>query len=362
MLTRAQLSDLYKKLRDTDVLSVYIDAGQTDPANRRAWHVALERGIAEERRRVAGHTPDRLEDFDAAARRIMDELDGHRAFLPDRGWIGFSTSDALHYAEGVPVPMPDLVRWEGGIRAAPYVRALKQARVVVVALADRRKARIFTYQEGELTERADLIADLDIGDLHESAASKRAATQTGSRGETGTDAGQRALEVSAARLHGRLLDEVRALAGRDGLVVLGGTTEVVAGLARQAEGLDGRIAERPSMHVDMTDAEVLGETEAAASELSLELQRAALDQVIEAAGASGRGCMGVRATKEALRDGRVDLLLVTRGLRERDADLVDHMVGAAFDHGAAVEEIGAEVAARLDAEGEGVAARLRYTV
>ena len=38
------------------------------------------------------------------------------------------------------------------------------------------------------------------------------------------------------------------------------------------------------------------------------------------------------------------------------------MIGAAFDHGAAVEEIGSDVAARLDDEGEGVAARLRYTV
>lgn len=362
MLTRTQLGDLYKKLRDTNVLSVYIDGDQTNPADRRAWHTALEHGLSEERRRVAELDPAGLDAFDAASRRIADELAGHKAFLPDRGWIGFATDDELYYAEGVSVPMPNLARWEFGIRAAPYVRALKQSRVVVVALVDRRKARIFTYKGGTLTECADLVADLDHGELHESASSHRAATETGSRGETGTDAGQRALEVSTARLNTRILETVHDLAGRDGFVVFGGTSDVVAGLVRQAGALSGRVTERASLHVDMSDAEVLVHTEEAASQLSLSAQGVILDNVLEAARANGRGCLGVDDTTEALRDGRVDLLVVSRALRQRDIDLVDHMIGAAFDHGAAVEELGADVANRLDAEGEGVAARLRYTV
>jgi len=362
MLTRTRLADLYKKLRDTNVLSVYIDGDQTNPADRRAWHTAFEHGVATERRRVAEADPERLDAFDRASARIADELDAHKAFLPARGWIGFATEEALHYAEGIAVPMPDLVRWEFGIRAAPYVRALKQTRVVVAALADRRKARIFTYHGGTLSEHIDLVADLDHGELHESAASHRAGTQTGSRGETGSDAGQRALDVSASRLHARVVEEVQRLAGRDGFVVFGGTKDVVTGLARQSDGLEGRIAERPSMHIDMTEAEVLAEIEAVASELSLGVQRTVLDQVLDAARSAGRGCLGVKDTQEALREGRVDLLVVTRRLRERDGDLVDHLIGAAFDHGAQVEEITSDVGARLDSEGEGVAARLRYTV
>ena len=362
MLTRSRLADLYKKLRDTNVLSVYIDGDQTNPADRRAWHTAFEHGLAVERRRIFEVDPDGLDAFDRASARIVDELETHKAFLPACGWIGFATDDALHYAEGVAVPMPDLVRWEFGIRAAPYVRALKQARIVVAALADRRKARIFTYQNGALCEHTDLLADLDHGELHESAASHRAGMQTGSRGETGSDAGQRALDVSASRLHAQVIDEVQRLAGRDGFVVFGGTQDVVTGLARQADGLEGRVAERPSMHIDMSEPEVLAETEEAASELSLRVQDRTLAQVLDAARSSGRGCLGVKDTTEALRNGRVDLLVVTRRLREREADLVDHLIGAAFDHGAEVEEIAADVGARLDAEGEGVAARLRYTV
>lgn len=364
MLSRERLGALYKELRDATVLSVYIDGGQSDPASRRAWHTAFEGGMAEQRRRVEADAPDQLEAFDAARARIEAALAEHREFMPAHGWVAFATADELHYADGVPVPMPDLVRWERGIRVAPYVRAFKQDRVVVAALADRRKARLFSYRNGEVSEHEDLIADLDHGDLSESAVSKRESGPTGStgnRGETGTDAGQRALEVSANRMHARLIELVSDMAGRDGFLVVGGTPESVSAIARQAEPFQGRMVERPSMHLGMTAAEVKDAVEDAASELSRNAQGDLLSQVIDAAKSGGKGSLGIQATKEALRDGRVDALLVSRGLREREGDLVDHFVGSAFEQGALVEELSEAGASRLDEEGEGVGARLRYT-
>lgn len=362
MLTGTQFKELYRTLNESPVLSVYVDGGQSDPADRRAWRTALERGLADEGRRIAEHAPADAERFDEARRRVIAHLDQYDAFLPDRGWVGFATGDELRYAETVPVPMPDLVRWERGLRAAPYVRALKQARVVVAAVADRRRARVFTYRGGVLEEPADLIADVDAGDLNQSAVSKRAAMSTGNRGETGTDAGQRAMTVAADRLHARVLKDVQELAGRDGLVVIGGTSEVTATLARQLSDFSGRLAERPSMHVEMSDAEILASIEEAASELSRGLQAELLGEIVDAARSGGRGCLGVQDVSQALREGRVDLLFVTRSLREKEDDLVDRMVGTAFGHGGEVEELSGDAADRLDEEGEGVAARLRYTV
>lgn len=360
MLSREQLEGLYKDLRETTVLSVYIDGGQSDPADRRVWRTVLEHGLAEERRRLGDEAPDEVEAFDAARARIEDQLTRHSAFLPGPGWVGFSTPDALHRAEGVPVPMPDLVRWERGIRAAPYIRALKQERMVVAALTDRRHARVFTYQKGEVSEHEDLLADLDFGDLGESAASKRGTGQSGSRGETGADAGQRALDVSASRMQSRLVEVVSDLAGRDGFLVVGGTSESVSAVMKQAAAFEGRMIERPSMHLAMTLAEVKDEVKAAASELTRSVQDELLSQVIDAARSGGKGCLGIQATKEALREGRVDVLLLSRGFLERDGDLVDRFVGTAFDQGSLVEELSEDGAARLDAEGEGVGARLRY--
>lgn len=364
MLSREQLESLYKELRGIDVLSVYVDGEESNPADRRAWRTTLEGNLAAERRRLEAQAPEALGAFEAAWSRIEEELTGHKEFMPEPGWVAFATADELHHAAGVPVPMPDLVRWERGIRAAPYVRALKQERVVVAALVDRRKARLFTYKRGSISEREDLIADLDFGDLSESTSSHRQSgpvASTGSRGETGTDAGQRALEVSASRMHARLVEAVTDLAGRDGFLVLGGTPEAVRAVSRLANALDGRTIERPSMHLGMSAAEVKVELERAASELTRHAQETLLTQIVDAARSGGKGCLGIQATKEALREGRVDALLLSRGLREREGDLADHFVGTAFEQGALVEELSASGATRLEEEGEGVGARLRYT-
>lgn len=362
MLTRDELVGLYRDLRDARVMSVYMEGGQTDAAARIVSSRALERGFDNERRRLSESAPPELEDFDAARAALRSELDRHKAFLPDRGWVGFATADKTWYAEGLPVPMPNLVRWESGIRVAPYVRVLKQDRVVVTAVADSRRARLFTYRDGAVVEHDELTADRDFGEVSESTASKRARSQSGVRGETGTDAGQRLLDRSATRLQAELVARLTDLAGHDGFVILGGTPEVVSALARECEHFGDRLLERPSMHLDLSEAEVKAATEEAASELTRHQQEALLADVIDAARSRGRGCLGIQATREALREGRVDMLLITRGMRARDADLADHFVGTAFEHGASVEELSGSGAERLDSEGEGVGGRLRYTV
>jgi hypothetical protein len=361
MLTRDELEGLYKKHRDARVLSAYVDGGQHDPAARRAWHTALRNGLDEQRRTLRERAPGEVEDFDAARGHIEAAVEGREAFVADRGWVGFATVDGLVYGNGVAVPMPDLVRWEGGIRVAPYVRALKQERVVVAAVADRRKARIFLYRDGTVEESAGLVSDQDHGDLGESSSSKRAATQSGSRGETGADRSQRARDVSAVRLQEQIVALLKEQAGSDGFIVLGGTTEVVSALSKQTEAFGDRRLERVSMSLDHTLAQVKSHMEEAASEITRRVQTRLLDQVVDAARSGGKGCLGIQATKEALREARVDTLLMSRTLMQRDPDLADHFVGAAFEQGALVEELSEDGATRLDAAGEGVAARLRYT-
>jgi hypothetical protein len=361
MLTREGLVELYRDLRDDKVLSVYVDGGQDDPADRRAWSVALDGRLADERRRIEVEAPDELAAFDAARALIEEALSDRKAFLQNRGWAGFATSARLPHAAGLPVPMPDLVRWERGMRVAPYVRALKQERPVVAAVADSRKVRIFVYHDGEVEERVDLIADRDFGDLADSVSSKRASRFSGARGEAGTDVARRLGDRAAERLQAEILDELEELAGHDGFVVFGGTTEVVTSLARRASRFGDRWLPRPSMHLGMTESEVRVEVEDAASELTRRLQDGLLREVVDAARSGGRGALGVQAVTEALREGRVDRLLISRGFREREADFADRFAGSAFEHGGEVEELSGEAAEHLDAEGEGVAARLRYT-
>lgn len=361
MLTRSRLVELYKDLKDDSVLSVYLDIDQHDPAERDAWRRRLEREVGTARRKVEEEAGNGLADFDAAWGLLRHQLDEYGGFVPGRGWVGFATPSAVRYSEALPVPMPDLVRWEAGIRAAPYVRGLKQHRPVVVVLADRQQARVLLYRGGEVEEPEDLEADTFLGDLSDVGVRKRSVRASGVRGETSTDQAQRILEVSSERMWKALGRSVAEYASPDGWIVLGGTPETVGRLSDYLpDSASDRVIERPSLHLGMSHAEVKEAAEEAASELSRRYQAGHVEEVVDAALAGGRAVLGLDATVKALREMRVDRLLVTRAFRESRPDLADQAVGTALLQDADIEEVAGEGSERLEREGGGIGARLRY--
>lgn len=358
MLTREEFIVLYRKYRHTKVLSIYLDADEHDPAKRRAWRRRLDQ-LLEQLEPTIEDRADR-EAYDKALALLKKELRRYDAFLPDRGWAGFATADELIYAETLPVPMPDLARWELGLRAAPYVRALKQALPVTTVLVDSRQARLFRYVQGEFEELEPVQADMFFGDLSDVNMSKRAATHTGVRGMTDADAAQRFASVGADRLLKHLVERIRDR-DSEGTVVVGGTREMTAALIqRLPRALDGRVYEDPTIAFHTPLAELKRATEAAASTVTIQRHAKLVDQVIDAARSGGRGCLGRQATEQALRERRVESLLVSRRLARDDPEYVDFCVGTAFEQDAAVEELNGEPAAKLDAAGEGIGARLRF--
>lgn len=375
MMTHERLVELYRSLKDEPVLSIYLDVDQHDPAERDAWRRRLDRELGEARRVVEGNGGD-AHDFEAAWDRLRTELEPFEGFVGGRGWVGFASAGSLHYAEAIPVPMPDLVRWEKGIRVAPYMRGLKQHRPVVVVLADRQRARILVYRNGTVEEPEDLLADTALGDLTDVGTHKRGytnrvqgpdgggqGTTSGVRGETATDQAQRILEVSSDRMWKALGQAVAGRAGHDGFVVIGGPTETSSRFAGYLpDAVRERAVERSALHFDMSAAEVRDHAEAAAHELSAAQHAALVDEVIDRARSGGRAELGRDACERALRDMRVDTLLVSSGFLRADPDFADRCAGTALLQHAAVEEIGGEGGERLDSEAGGMAARVRYRV
>lgn len=359
MLSHQELVDLYRELDDQDVLSVYIDADERDPAKRRAWRRRLDDSLAGIRQAL-GDDPSRGA-FDAARKHIDAALADYEAFLPGRGWIAFATADGLRYVAEVPVPTPNVVRWERGLHVAPYIRALKQNRPVAAALLDSRNARIYLYQAGTLGEPIDLQTDKSLEDMTETAATKRAMVSSGRRGVTAADAAQRAVDEGARRLIGDVLEEVERRIGSDGFLVLGGASEMVTAAAKRLpRSLEGRTLERPSLNVGMSANELKDALEEAASELTRRWQGALLDDVIDQARSGGRGALGIASTQRALRERRVETLLISRSLRELDGQLANELVREALLQGSGVEELSGEAAERLASEADGTGARLRY--
>lgn len=359
MLAQNQLVDLYRSHRDDQVLSVYLDTDQRDFAERSKWRVALKNRLSEERAKASDK-----ESFDEAYAQLRAwlEPDGN-GFLAGKGWVGFATPQTCIYAEALPVPMPDLVRWEPGLRVAPYARALKQARPVVVVLIDSRHAAIHRYEMGALTDGEELHADTDIGDLTDINIAKRGVDHSGVRGKTATDAAQRLHEVERDRLVLRVAEEVRAEAGRAGIVVLGGSERVAEALHKQISGLgEHRLVVAHGLTFDMSPAELRRAVEGIASDVSADDQCRVLEQAIDLAKSQGDACLGQKDTERALVEKRVATLLVSDTLRRERPDRADHLEGAAFEQGAAVVEVSRDAGERLDREGEGVGALLRYRV
>src|SRR5690606_28344345 len=96
---------LNDELAGRKVLSVYLNAEETDPALRRTWRVRLNSMLKalEEERSTAPR--EERKELAQAIQRIEEALDEYGGQLPQRGWIGFATADALHYASPLVTPM-----------------------------------------------------------------------------------------------------------------------------------------------------------------------------------------------------------------------------------------------------------------
>lgn len=361
MLTRDQLAELFRALQQEKVLTVYVDGVETDPARRRVWRTRLTQELEREEHRLQRADSDELDGFKLAQGHLIRELEGYQASLPSKGWVGFATADGLRHSETLPVQVPNLVRWEYGPRVAPYIRGLKQLRPMAIALVDSRRSRIFLYTEGRVEEVDDFRADTFLGDLLDPAAPQRTGRYSGARGETATDAAQRYLGEGTSRMLRRVREVCGELIRPDGFLLIGGDQEALAALRPMLpKKLDRRILENPSLFVEMSVPEVKAAAAEGASTLSKLRQNSLLDQITEQTYSGGNGCLGAEETVRALREGRVDILALSRGFVEASPDLADECVSTAFQQGADVRVFSGEPANRLDAEGGGVGARLRY--
>jgi hypothetical protein len=361
MLTRDQLEELYRGLQEEKVLTVYVDGVGNDPATRRVWRRRLEQELEREERRLQKVDSGQLEEFMEAQGQILKVLDAYQAHLPGKGWVGVASAHDLHHHETLPVQVPTLARWESGPRVAPYIRGLKQLRPMGIALVDSRRGRIFLYREGQVEEVEDFRADTFLGDLLDPAAPQRTGRYSGSRGETATDAAQRYLEEGTGRMMKRVRDLCIDLVRPDGFILIGGDQEALAALRPLfPKKMDCRVLENPSLYVEMSAAEIKVAAAEAASTLSKLRQNTLLNQITEQTYSGGNGSLGAEETVRALREGRVDILALSRGFVEANPDLADQCVTHAFQQGADVRVFSGDPASRLDAEGGGVGARLRY--
>jgi hypothetical protein len=360
MLTLPQLATLHRALHRTPVLSVYIAGSAADPAIQRTWRVQLDHSLGDLRRWIEGSSHDERKQFEACVGLLDDAIRGFGGSIRAPGWAAFITADGIQDAQALPAPVPILAVWSTGPCVAPYIRALKQARPVVVVLADARKATLFRYRLGKLDLVATVHAHHAIDHPEHMGAASRVGFHTGTRGRAGHDSAQRSLLTGRDRMLAETVSRASELAGADGAILLGGIKRVVARLAdRIAPIAPGRVLELKALDVHASGAEVAAAARDGASALRNGFDGRRVAEIEDVAGAHGLGAVGPADTRLALSQGSVRELYVTRRYLEDHAAEAEDAVRAALDQDAVVEEVSGEAAERLDSLG-GMAAGLRF--
>jgi len=353
------------------VLSVYVDA---DPERltgaEPGFEIALRSGIRDIRDRLK----ERLaHDEWAAALERIDELAPQLAELADpasegRGRALFAalSGDAVHRV-ALREPLPDRVEVDARAHVLPLLAALERSRPAGVVSVSRNAVRA-VHRSAETVEEV-LSAEIDPATddwrmLAGPAGRNPAAPQSSAPQR---DLYDRRLEQHQVRGVESVARRVEEAAGERGwqLVVVTGDPRMAEPFA-EALGDEARevvIADRildwrsPAHLVEALEPELAGARVAA--------ERRRVADVVDRAGAGGHGALGRKAVAAALREGRVEVLLIDpEGARERAGAASgpgeEELVAAALETSAAVAPIEDEQARAALAREDGVAALLRW--
>lgn len=288
------------KGEDAPVTSLYLDVDGRRRIRPRDYEMALERMLrpARERECQNGHGSV-CDDL----RRIEEHVKGGIDRSRTRGLAIFACSahDLWEVVE-LAVPLRDRLV----VNHTPYVRELEavvaQRERIAVLVADRQRARLFLFEQGELLEKQEHFDHLprhddDGGQLGKDQVAGHAAV-----------AAQRHFRRAASAAFGLFQEQ-----GFDHLM-LGGPDEVTAELERELHAyLRERIAARVHLGLHVSDNEIRQAAEHVEAEMERAREAAAVDRLRQAVASGGGGVAGAGPVLEALVARRVDTLLVSEG-------------------------------------------------
>lgn len=361
MLTHTQLSALHRSHRGERLLSVYVDGSAPDPANQRTWRLHVDRAIKDLRTWLDGSPREERERFEHCVGVVEERLADFGPTVEAPGWVAFIGPDGIIDAQTVPVPVTTQVVWSNGPCVAPYLRALSDARPIIVAVADARKVDLYRCQFGRIdadeTVRAHRIPETASS---ESDTARQGGLHSGSRGTTGHDAAQQSLLENRDRMLDDAAERAVAAARPNGWILLGGIPRVVAALDDVlSKHAPIRVARLDHLDVHASEATIAEAARACATEIRETEDQQCITEIAGRAESGGLGTLGDVATKNALKAESVHRLFLTRRYLDEHAPDAEDAVRRAFDQNAAVEEVTGCAAELLDAQG-GIGAELRF--
>lgn len=347
------MRDLLRRLAEVEptelpVLSIYLDmrpqVSGEDPGRRMSLTILRDRLSKIEG--TLGPRGEALDSFRADAERIQEFLD-HEFDRSSQGLAIFACSGAgLWETVESGTPFEDEVGADAVPQLFQFARLLDEQQTVVVAVVDSNTARLFLSRVGRL-EGAD---GPDEDSTHFQKRSMGGWSQANYQRHIDkhhADFAQEAADAIQRLIDGHKAERV-ILAGDE--VALAPLQAALTDRTKELVGDVLRVDIRaPRDEVAAEIAPVLRRMEADAS-------TAIADQVVAAVRSDGLGVAGLEATREALGNGQVDLLLLDASA-ELDDDQRNDLIRLAATTGADVEVV--EGHPGLSRFG-GVGALLRY--
>lgn len=325
MLSYAELVALEHSLRGRLALSVYLDGEVASLATRTVWRRRLEHALDDVRESLSASAEVERAAFDRCAAALAEQLAPITGALGSAGWAAFVSAEGVHFAGPLSVPVTNTVRWGLGVRVVPLLRAVKLHRAAVVCVTDARSTRLFRYRRGRI-ERLSSLKGIE---------------------------GPEESEIAGT------VDQILDLASRDDWLVFGGSPALATAMTA---ALPARLARRAVVMAPLPslagEFEIGQSAERAVGSLRRAYEAAMVDAVLVRSHAGGCSVASAERTEWALRQGVVDELVLTRRFIDRQPELAEALLRAAFDQGTVVEGLWSGAAERLDAVG-GVGALLR---
>lgn len=360
-ITQEELRAVEARLRQQRVLTVYVSSESGDPAMRSTWRTDLRRSLADIRTWLADSPHEEREGYRAAAAAVTGMLREIRPGLGAAGMVVFATAAGVQETGFLAVAMPTVAVWSSGPCIAPLVRAMKEARSVILAVTDARRTRLYRYRNGAVERLGEVRAFTRLGPPLKLGQPASPGFHAGTQGRTGRDAMQRARMEGQRRMLQSVTTEIREHAGGDAWVVVAGETRSRTMLAAELmPALENRVAVVNSPGRQATDAGLARIARRGASQLREAANLRLLEELSADQGRTRSSVIGHVETERALSEGAVRELLFTHSFLSNHLADTEAAIRSALSQGALVEEVSGAPAARLDELG-GIAARLRYS-
>jgi hypothetical protein len=191
--------------------------------------------------------------------------------------------------------------WSTGMCVAPYIRALKVTRPLIVAVVDARHARIYRFEASQLALLSHIHAHASVEAATHMGDVSGIGFHPGVRGETAHDAAQRARAAGTDRMLREAELAVAKHASVDGGILVGGAARVALRFKTMlTASVSDRVLQLESLHADASDADMIAAARAGASALrdGTDLRRIA--EIVGADAHHDAAALGPAATREAL--------------------------------------------------------------